>query len=413
MRAEERGEAPEAALLVPDDEVHAARAYEAAEALRAPSLRYIAVVGIGGSNAGTRAVYDALGGFYAAQFPDLRGAAAPRMVFFDTVDAHALARGTALIDALESPEEIAVIVVSKSGNTTETLFNAEVLLAALRRKFGAAGKGRVAVITEEQSPLFQAARSFGVRTVPHPSNVGGRYSVFTAVGLVPLALAGCDTESLRRGAREALGALAGREEDDSAHVSACYLYGAYAAGYRILDFFTFSPALESTGKWYRQLVGESLGKARNVRGEAIAAGFTPTVSVGSTDLHSVGQLYLGGPKDKVTSFVIVEEEEGAVARIPPEGGRIFPAAVKMITAHTASDVSRALFTGIRGAYRAREVPHCTWHLPRRDARTVGVLLQTLMLQVMYLGSLLEVNAFDQPDVERYKEIARVALEKRA
>ncbi len=405
-------EAPEASLLAPHDEAHTAQAQEAVAQLRTSSLRYVVVIGIGGSNLGTRAVYDALGGFHATQFPTQDSYNTPRMVFFDTVDAQALARGKALIDALQLPEEIVMVVVSKSGNTTETVFNAELLIAALTEKFGTAGKGRVVVISEDHSPLAEAARAAGVCVVPHPPMVGGRYSVFTAVGLVPLALAGCDIASLRRGAQEALMALEGEKEEDRAYQSAIFLFHAYQSGHRILDFFTFSPALESVGKWYRQLVGESLGKLHNVRGEVVEAGFTPTVSVGSTDLHSVGQLYLGGPKDKVTSFVTVEEEDGTAARIPSEEGRVFPTAVEMIADRSASDVSRAILMGIQGAYRERALPYCTWRLGARDAHTIGVLLQILMLQVMYVGALLEVNAFDQPHVERYKEIARQVLESR-
>ncbi len=400
--AEQEWHAPQASLLAPSDDVAAQGTYAVADALKHDALEHVFLAGIGGSNLGTKAILDALGHHYAT-LATLR----PHVHFLDTTDPSLLAHARTRIAALPAPESVAVIIISKSGGTTETLFNAEVVLAALRERFGEAATTRVAVVSEPDSALSREARERGFHTVAHPPEIGGRYSVFTAVGLLPLALVGIDVEALRAGAREAR--ARGLEDSDrnDARASAVCLFAHYDRGLSIHDTFVFAPQLHSLGLWYRQLMGESVGKECDREGVVVHAGMTPTVSVGSTDLHSVGQLYLAGPRDKVTTFVSIAAPRDTVST-PEE--RVFPSLVPMINGHDAAEVTRAILEGTKAAYRAHERPYMELIVPQLDAHSLGQVLQLKMLEMMYLAELMQVNAFDQPNVESYKVETKRSLE---
>ncbi|NBD74261.1 hypothetical protein GVX82_04460, partial [Patescibacteria group bacterium] len=185
------------------------------------------------------------------------------------------------------------------------------------------------------------------------------------------------------------------------------LYAHYEAGISIHDTFLFAPALTALGFWYRQLMGESVGKECDREGHVVNAGLTPTVSIGSTDLHSVGQLYLGGPRDKVTTFVWVAAPHDTVS-LPAE--RSFPGVVPMIAGRDAGEVMHAILEGTKAAYRAAERPYLEVVVPQLDAHSLGQVLQMKMLEIMYLAELMQVNAFDQPNVESYKIETKRLLE---
>ena len=179
-------------------------------------------------------------------------------------------------------------------------------------------------------------------------------------------------------------------------------------GYVINDNFFFHPELESVGKWYRQLMGESIGKEHSLDGNVVHTGITPTVSLGSTDLHSVGQLYLGGPKDKLTTFVAAPN---TLVRVTVPEHRIFPDLVPMIDGKTAENVMDAILEGVKVAYQKAELPYMQVTLDAINEESLGAFLQFKMLEMMYLGVLLNVNSFDQPNVEAYKVETKRILEK--
>jgi glucose-6-phosphate isomerase len=364
-----------------------------------PALKYSIVVGIGGSNLGTKAIYDALLGYGDVLAPDRT----PKMLFAETTDAELLAQLVRLLGTLTTPEEVIVTLISKSGGTTETLANFEIIVHALHEKFGAVND-RVIAITDEGSKLWQAADAKGIAHIAIPAVVGGRYSVLSAVGLVPLCSIGVDCEALRRGANDLLDQCFGG--DNIAAQSAATLALQGKQGCHINDNFFFHPELESLGKWYRQLMGESIGKERSLDGTVVHAGMTPTVSLGSTDLHSVGQLYLGGPRDKITTFIYTAQS-GAIC-VPEE--RYFAELVPMITGTPASDIMAAILEGTKVAYQKAALPFMEVLLETIDAYVLGGFLQFKMLEMMYLGQLLNVNSFDQPNVEAYKVETKRLLE---
>jgi len=263
---------------------------------------------------------------------------------------------------------------------------------------------RVVAITDEGSKLWEAAGVHDMARLAIPSPVGGRYSVLSAVGLFPLLSVGIDIQRLRQGASRLLDQCFTAR--NIAASSAAILATQLERGAVINDNFFFHPELESAGKWYRQLMGESVGKEKSLDGEIVHTGITPTVSLGSTDLHSVGQLYLGGPKDKLTTFVSAGKPEGVA--VPAQ--RLLPELTPMINGKTAADVMAAILEGVKIAYQKAGLPYMEVSLDAIDEESLGAFLQFKMLEMMYLGKLLNVNSFDQPSVEDYKIETKRLLE---
>jgi glucose-6-phosphate isomerase len=395
-------EAAESSLNLAEDEALMDRVKEVASQKVTAALRYNIVVGIGGSNLGTKAVYDAIMG----SRDTMEQAHTPRLLFAETTDPEWLARATELVETFQTPDEVIVTLISKSGGTTETIANFEIIMAALRAKFsGANVQDRVVVITDEGSKLWDAAGAQNMARLSIPKQVGGRYSVLSAVGLFPLLTVDIDIANLRQGARDTLVQCLNSENNIAAQ-SAAVLAAAQQKGFPINDNFFFHPELESTGKWYRQLMGESVGKEHALTGETVHVGITPTVSLGSTDLHSVGQLYLGGPKDKFTTFVSTAKSQDM--SVPEE--RVFPDLVPAIKGKTAQAIMTAILEGVKVAYQKAELPYMEVVLETVDEHALGAYLQFKMLEMMYLGQLLNVNSFDQPNVESYKIETKQILE---
>jgi glucose-6-phosphate isomerase len=194
-------------------------------------------------------------------------------------------------------------------------------------------------------------------------------------------------------------------EKNPAVLSAIAIFHNYKKGYKINDNFFFNPELESLGKWYRQLMGESIGKEKNIFNKTVHIGITPTVSIGSTDLHSVGQLYLGGPKDKYTNFIWIKQ----ASEIAVPKKRIFPKLIEQITAKTAKTILNAILRGVKIAYTKQNLPFSETTLEENSEKHIGEYMQFKMMEIMFLANLLKINAFDQPNVENYKKETKKIL----
>ncbi|MFN3187969.1 MAG: hypothetical protein ACK42D_00265 [Candidatus Paceibacteria bacterium] len=361
-------------------------------------LKYVFLVGIGGSYLGAKAVYDAL-----FVMRDITAHTNTRLVCIDTNNPTLLKTCEEIIGSLSSPEEYFVVIASKSGATTETIVNAEIVLEMFDTHWPKRAD-RVCVIGDTGSTLVNLGREVGMYTLTLPPKVGGRYSVFSAVGLLPLALCRIDIESLLHGAEMMLDS--GTHVDSSlnpASASALVRAYEYHEGKSIHDWFTFSGELSSLGGWWRQLIGESLGKTVG----DTAFGITPTVSVGSNDLHSVGQLYLGGPKDKYFTFVTVKNTSRDF-KVPTN--RVFPSLVEVAKGRSVAEIMEAIVHGTKEACRERKLPFMSIMLEDISPYEIGAFMQFAMLETIYLGRLLGVNPFDQPDVEVYKRITKEILE---
>lgn len=356
------------------------------------NLKYVIDIGIGGSNLGTKAIYDALYGYFDIIEPDRF----PKIIFADTNDPAFLVKLVKFLkNNAKSPEEYILNAISKSGNTTETLVNLDILIGEIPQ-----AKERLVVTTTYNSDLWKTARGLDIDCLPIPNKVGGRYSVFSAVGIFPLACIGLDIAELLKGAMEARKVcIEDRILKNPAALSAITLFINYKKGKLINDNFFFHPELESLGKWYRQLLAESIGKN--------GQGITPTVSLGSVDLHSMGQLYLDGIKDKVFNFVSARKHHLDIK--VPDTSILDLKEMQVIENKKASDIMNAVLAGVKLAYLKLDIPFMEIILDDISPKGLAQFLQFKMIEVMYLGALMGVDTFNQPAVELYKKETRKIL----
>ncbi|MFH1787985.1 MAG: hypothetical protein ABH834_01235 [Candidatus Altiarchaeota archaeon] len=363
----------------------------------------LVVVGIGGSNLGTMAVHQSINGKrYNETNPPIH------IYFADTIDTDKINRILSISEeTLDKGENVLVNVVTKSGTTTETIALFELFYDQLKRH-RKNYRDYVVATTDEGSKLWDVAGKEGFTRLKIPGKVGGRYSVFSAVGLFPLGMMGADIRKLQEGAASMLQKCTSEELlSNPAAVSAILLFLHKKAGRNINDNFFFSDDLEAVGKWYRQLMGESIGKEWDrSREKRVFEGITPTVSIGSTDLHSMAQLYLAGPQDKTTTFVKVGKNKKELAL--PEHS-IFESLVESIQGRRLSTIMNAIYEGVKISYMEHGRPFTEIVLADKSEESVAALLQFKMVEIMYLAYLLGVNPFDQPNVEGYKVETRRIL----
>src|SRR5579862_721570 len=389
---------PASFINLPFDESLRAQIHTLAAHCKALNPTALIVIGIGGSNMGTRAVHEAvLGTYYNQHNPALA------VYWADTVDSDALWDLILLIEQrFELGHDIILNVVSKSGTTLETIANFNLFIALLKKYKGHTYHNYVVVTTDRDSALWHEAQKQQFACLEIPHQIGGRYSVLSAVGLFPLALLGIDIDALHAGARTIKPSLLATDQNDAA-LTAIFLAHHYTQGLVIHNTFLFSVDMATMGAWYRQLLGESIGKQTAT---GVRVGITPTVSIGSIDLHSVAQLYLAGPRNTATSFVTIARNESMITLDNSPLDNALPA---YLHGKTFTQLMDAIAQGTQQAYAHAQLPFITIELPEKNAYYVGQLLQLQMLQIVYLGYLLHVNPFDQPHVELYKKETRKIL----
>jgi glucose-6-phosphate isomerase len=349
------------------------------ETLGEPKI--VILIGIGGSSLGTEAVLHALG-------------RESQIVVFDTLIPERFSElEQRFVEEELEREEIAVVVVSKSGTTLETDANTTAVLTLLGTKYGDC-RERVVAISDEGTPLEMRARENGWRFLAIPKAIGGRYSVFTMVGLVPLGLCGVDIERFLLGARDGLSA-AWRTPvlSDVSSALATLAYLMHEKGiHQEIDLY-FSPHLEVLGKWHRQLMAESTGKI--VKGKRV--GILPHIAVGTTDLHSIEQYIIDGPRD---AYLILHSVASSIADAPA-----------VYQGKTIAELREIVLRGLQGAYQEAGVPHCRLDLGPVNEKTLGEYMALRMESVILLSHLLGIDPFDQPGVESYKTHTRALLGK--
>jgi glucose-6-phosphate isomerase len=388
---------PESALRVPFDTNLLAESKEVAQ--RYKGVKKVFLMGIGGSDMGVHAVYDALRGYHG------NTDGAPELYDFGTIEPKVIHRAKRIIQETEHSEDIVCIVISKSGKTTETIANANTLFGLFEEKFGAEkAVQQTIVITGNDSPLHTKATEQGITVVHFPEMVGGRFSVLTGVGLIPLAILGFNVDAFCEGARKGILASVTENGSRTGAVLASLLFEAYLKGARIHELFFWNPELETLGKWYRQLLAESIGKEQ---ADGTKIGYSPSIAVGSIDLHSLGQLIFGGRNDRFTTFIYAPCEWHHERTFKDES----PFTLPMFTGKTMEDVLNAMYTGVKNTYTLHKLDFFTIELAHISERELGAFMSLHMTVIMYLAQLLNVNAFDQPAVEMYKNETRDLLTK--
>lgn len=365
-------------------------------------LKFIIVIGIGGSNLGTKAIYDGVRGQC-----DQLSTQTPKILFLDTVSPTLIHDILIILDNdIHHKDEILINLVSKSGTTTESIVNFELLIENLTKRIDGIHE-RIVCTTDEHSKLWEHAESKKYGLLPIPKMIGGRFSVFSTVGLFPLLLVGIDIVSLREGAKDILTLCLDKEPGNQhARRFAEVLFSEMMNNINILNIFHFNPELESLGKWERQLIAESLGKEKDLMGKIVHAGITPIVSIGSTDLHSMAQLYFGGPRDKFT--MLIHATQKTLLHVPNES--ILGGLVSGINGKTPFDIMHAIYQGVMGAYKKNSLPFAEVKLSEVSPYTIGAYMQWRMLTVIHLAKLMHVNPYDQPSVEDYKDGTRQTLD---
>jgi len=382
---------PESLIRLPYDQAYGALIDGAVAALLSHDPAATIVCGIGGSHLGAAAVSQFLG-------PTNRP-----LIFADTVDTDLLTTIVARIEAYaHAGRTVILLIISKSGATIETRANGTLLYRVMQECYHSRAPELTRVIADYGAPMSAEAAAVGIDTIPVPRAIGGRYSVFTAVGMVPLLLAGHDRTALWHGAAAGYEAAVHEQPDNPAIVGASIRYAHAAQGATIHDTFIFGSDGRGLGEWYRQLLGESLGKKENLSGQVVETGITPTVSIGSNDLHSVTQLYLAGPRDKTTTFIFCEPRAAAL----PIPAGIFSRGLG--AQPTTTSVYDALCDGTRAAFSRAERPYDLWRLSY-SAHDAAYFMAIKMVEVLYEAYLMEINPFDQPQVELYKEEIRRRL----
>lgn len=352
----------------------------------------VVVLGIGGSGLGALALRDALRGPFWNESDDEARDHFPRLRVVDNPDP---ATFRALL-ARTDPARVLFNVVSKSGSTAETMAQ---YLAARGWMEDAVGpekaRGHFLFTTDPtDGALRRIAEAEDIPAVPVPPNVGGRFSVLSPVGLFPAAACGIDVRALLAGA-------AAMEErcrtddlaDNPAGVLATLLHRAdVEAGQPIHVFMPYADGLRSTALWFQQLWAESLGKD--------GRGPTPLASVGATDQHSLLQLFMEGPRDKVVLFVEVAREEDV--EIPGRHPEMTEFAY--LGGHALGELLDAERSATAEALRREGRPNLTLSLPGLSPHALGQLLMLLEIATVYAGALYGVDPLDQPGVELGKRL---------
>lgn len=393
---------PESALRLPsDDELMETVVRSVSEMTRQHNPKVVLVVGMGGSVRGTRAVYNLVADETDAE-----------MIFVNSVTPHQINRAVkGIARVTDQPSDFAICSVSKSGTTTETIANTNILIDELASVYSRGEViDRLLAITSSGSQLEELADEHGFSTINLPDQVGGRFSVLSAVGLTPLLLAGLDIRQLRAGAESMRDAcLSGRPTSDPAAALSAILYDHSESSRRILNHFFFNQQARGLGDWSAQLFAESLGKSTNRKGEPVFSGLYPTTTIGPDDLHSLFQLQMGGPKN-FFSIIIRERNSDSGDLSENVGGDFLVNKLKHIEGKSLGQIRAALGKAVTEAFREAGRPFVDITVPEFTLERIGQFLLLEELVVMYLGDLMDINAFNQPQVETYKDTTRELLE---
>lgn len=342
----------------------------------------IAVIGIGGSSLGIKAIERLL----RPSTPN-----AKKIVYLENSDPISILQEMKQIDKFRT----LFIVISKSGGTVETLSIFKRLIVSFELPLD--HSDQIYVVSDENSILAHFADEHHLRRFVIPTNVGGRFSVLSAVGMVPLTLAGFDTKMILEGAQTFLERFWNRKEEHMLQKAAYYV--THSDIYPMNVLFAYSDTFEEFGKWVVQIWGESLGK-RNRRGERV--GLTPISLIGSVDQHSFLQLIIEGPLNKTVTFMHIEHSEDHL--MIPElslkyleksdfvNGKSFN---ELINAQCHATMQSVLQSSV-------SVDEIAWK--QIDEASVGELILYYELLTSLSGALLEINTYDQPGVEIGKKI---------
>ena len=357
----------------------------------------ILVLGIGGSALGGLAVTEALLKPYWNLLTDEQREGLPRIFFLDNIDPDSI---SGLLDILDLKKTL-VNVITKSGSTAETMSQFMIVKDRLEKELGDTYRYNFVATTDKKTGVLRPiAEQVGYKTFVVPDDVGGRFSVFSAVGLLPLALVGIDIDAIVNGVKDMDLALKNTDirENIAAQNALIHYLMDTKKGKNLSVMMPYSSRLKYVSDWYVQLWAESLGKNKDKNGADVNIGPTPIKALGATDQHSQIQLYNEGPNNKVINFIRVEEFDTTL-EIP----RIFEyTGIGYLGGKTINQLINAEADSTRVALSDYCRPTVTITLPKVDGYNVGQLLYMLEVQTAIAGELYNINTFNQPGVEQAK-----------
>ncbi|OGH99365.1 MAG: hypothetical protein A2104_03590 [Candidatus Melainabacteria bacterium GWF2_32_7] len=354
------------------------------------------VLGIGGSALGGIAVTEALLKPYWNLLDKEARNNFPRIFFLDNIDPDQI---NGMLNVLDLKKTL-VNVITKSGSTAETMSQFMILKDKLTKELGADYKEHIVATTDQSKGILrQITDEEGYKSFIVPDDVGGRFSVFSAVGLLPFGLVGINIAELLRGIRDLDKELA--NTDINKNIAAQNALIQYLMDQNCKDIsvmMPYSSKLRFVSDWYVQLWAESLGKEKDLNGNIINAGPTPIKAVGATDQHSQIQLYNEGPNNKIINFIRVKEFDTEL-KIPT----VFEnTGIGYLCGKTINDLINAEADSTKVALTDFKRPNVTLTLPKINEYYLAQLLYMLEVQTAIAGGLYNIDAFNQPGVEQAK-----------
>ncbi len=350
-------------------------------------IESIAVIGIGGSSLGAKAVYE-----FLRPIEKLTR----KLYFFESTDPINIQNLLSKIDL----DKTHFLVISKSGTTVETFAIYKYILSLQ------SNPKCYTFITDPGSSLEQYANSIHSKTLHLPDNVGGRFSVLSVVGLVPLALCGIDIKSLLSGANSVKKSFFEQGYLQDILLKKSLFYAVNHAKYHINCIFAYSESLKYFCEWYVQLWGESLGKKQ--RHSAFHVGLTPIGLIGPKDQHSFLQLIMEGTRDKSVTFIQIEDFQDEIQI--PDTTLPHLESLDVLNTLSFSKLINMQCNSVMEALKKEEtIPLDSITIPKIDAENIGSLIFYYELLTSLVGELIDVNTYDQPGVEAAKIILKKKL----
>lgn len=359
----------------------------------------VVVLGIGGSSLGTICMRDAFSHLYIKSRKNT-----PRLHVLDNIDPLMIKE---IQDVIKLNSTL-FIVISKSGTTPESMSQYFYFRKQLEKAKLDVKEHMVFVTDPMRGVLREIAMVDGIKTFDIAKNVGGRFSVMTPVGLLPVALIGVDIQKLLSGARDMrdlfLSKVFAKNLPFQLAIVQHYLDTKLKKSINVM--MPYANKLFRFADWYRQLLAESIGKKKNRKGKIVHTGITPVNALGATDQHSQSQLYNEGPNDKLFLFLAVEKLANTI-RIPNANLKNDNLSyLKNISFNKLLDIERIATTE---SYTKNKRPNLTITIPKIDEEHLGQLFMLFEGATAFLGELYGVDAFNQPGVELSKKLTKEAL----
>ena len=357
----------------------------------------ILVLGIGGSALGGIAVTEALLKPYWNLLSEEQRNGLPRIFFLDNIDPDTI---VGLLNILDLKKTL-VNVITKSGSTAETMSQFMIVKNILEKELGDEYRYNIVSTTDKKTGILrQISEQEGYKTFVVPDDVGGRFSVFSAVGLLPFALVGIDIDEIMNGIKDMDLALKNTDifENIAAQNALIHYLMDTKKGKNLSVLMPYSSRLKYVSDWYVQLWAESLGKNKDKNGNDVHIGPTPIKALGATDQHSQIQLYNEGPNDKVINFIRVAEFDNTL-----EIRNIFEyTGIGYLGGKTINQLINAEADSTRVALSDYNRPTVTITLEKVDGYNVAQLLYMFEVQTAIAGELYNIDTFNQPGVEQAK-----------